>query len=110
MSGGTILRAELYGGGLKTAWRPLINLEHGTLCKQFGLDPNRFYFDLPSSAHGVGSSTVGLGGGRGAREISGYIFEAGRDRPVGKIVFAHAGQRFRDVDPMDRNEFERLDR
>lgn len=104
------VRLEMLGAGLNVGWRMLPNLEHGTLCRAFGLDPNRYFFDLPSSARGVGSSMSGAGGNRGSREISGYVHQAGLNEPVGKLVFAHEGQRFRDVDPMDKREFMRLDR
>lgn len=84
------------------------------LCQAFGLDPHRVVFDLPSSARGVGSTVSGAGGsGRGWRDINGFVFERGDDGkakgdPIAKVVFLHEGTKDRDVDPQDRNDFERL--
>lgn len=90
-------------------WRPLIDLDHATLCRQFGLDPHRVYFDLPSSARGIGSVVSGAGGsGRVGRKIDGYVFERGRDEPIGKITFATEGEKFRDDDPRDMRDALRL--
>lgn len=102
----------LQPGHLTTDWawfRDLsAALDHGMLCKAFKLDPFRTKFELPSTARGVGSS-MGLQneGGR-AREVSGFVFFAGLNDPIAKLVFAREGDRFPDVNPFDRSEFERL--
>lgn len=89
-------------------------VDHLSLCRAFGLDPHRVIFDLPSSARGVGSTVSGAGGsGRGNREVSGFVFQRGPDGkrdgdPIAKVIFLREGTQFRDVDPQDRAEFERL--
>lgn len=79
------------------------------LCRAFGFDPARVRFDLPSSARGTGSNMSGAGGsGRGSREISGFVFDRAKADPIAKVIFLREGTAFRDVDPTDRTEFERL--
>lgn len=107
MSNRTILRFDLLDG--TTKWRPLLDLEHGTLCKQAGIDPATYIFDLPSSARGVGSATSGAGGARGGRTIAGYILHGRTREPIGKVTFATESERFRDVDPTDKREALRLE-
>lgn len=98
MSGGTLLYIITHDGTRR--WRPLIDLEHGTLCKQAGLDPNRYIFDFPSSARGVGSLMSGAGGScRDGRRIDGRIVEAATGAEIGKIVFVREGDKFKDYDP-----------
>lgn len=100
-----LLRYEMFGASGSMRWRPLIDLEHGTLCAQAGLDPVRHYFELPESArYAVGRGTPLIDG----RKIDGFIFRAGVDRPVGKVTIAHDSERFRDDDPRSREDFERL--
>lgn len=85
-----------------------------TLCRAFGFDPARVVFDLPSSARGVGSTVSGAGGSsRGHREVNGFAFKRGANGkpegdPIAKVIFLREGTAFRDVDPADRTEFERL--
>lgn len=100
------IRAEMING--ETKLRTVAALEHGPLCRALGLDPVRFYFDLPSSARGVGSYSSGAGGNRGARKIDGYIMLHGQTEPFGKLTVAGASDKFRDVDPNDLAELFRL--
>ncbi len=106
MSGRTLLRVDLLDG--TTKWRPLIDLEHGTLCRQFGIDPATYIFDLPSSARGVGSAQSGAGGARGGRRVNGYVIHGRTREPIGTITFCDESERFRDVDPRDQREALRL--
>jgi hypothetical protein len=110
VSGRKLLRANFQqGGAIQTLWRPLIDWEHATLCKQFGLDPCSFYFDLPSSARGTGSTVAGAGGTlTGGRKIDGYILHGGTRRPIGTLTLVSESERFRDVDPCDEREMLRL--
>lgn len=109
MAGGRqLLRVEIFGDGT-AKWRELIDLQHLTLCRQFGLDEHRVYFDIASSARAEGSGQSGAGGStRGARVRDGFVMCAVRREPIGKITFAFEGERFRDVDPTDRREQHRL--
>jgi hypothetical protein len=88
-------------------WRGVSDFDHGHLCRVFGLDPVRFYFDLPSSIRGVGSLSSGYGGGQraGRRRINGYVMMAGRDEPVGKLSVVFDAERFRDDDPTNTRDF-----
>lgn len=107
MSGQVPLRYEILlpGASLAVKMRPLIDLSHATLCAQAGLDPVRFYFDLPESAREAVGRGVALVNGR---KIDGYIMMVGQDRPVGKLTLAYEAERFRDDDPRSRDDFERL--
>ena len=104
MSGRQLVRIDLLDGTSK--WRPLPcgaedpNLHH-LWCKQFGLDEHRVYFDLPSSARGVGSASTGYGGQRGGRKINGYVMWRATREPIGVVTFATEGERMRDLDPND---------
>jgi hypothetical protein len=98
----TLLRFDLLDG--RSLWRPLIDLEHATLCKQASLDPCSVYFDLPASARGIGSASSGYGGNRGTRKIEGMIMRGADRQPIGKITFATEGERFKDGDPRDPRE------
>lgn len=86
-------------------WRGVANFEHGTLCRAFGLDPVRFYFDLPSSCRGVGSAVSGYGGQREGRIVNGFVWMVGVDKPVGKLTICRDAERFRDVDPTNERDF-----
>lgn len=86
-------------------WRGVLNFEHGTLCRAFGLDPVRFYFDLPSSARGVGSLSSG---NRRNLTINGYVMMHGMTEPYGKLTVCWESERFKDVDPEDKREFYKL--
>jgi hypothetical protein len=87
-------------------WRGVRDFEHSTLCRAFGLDPNRFYFDLPSSVRMLGSNMAGAGGsGRVGRVQNGFVFMSGIDAPVGKLTICREGERFKDVDPMNDSDF-----
>lgn len=83
-------------------WRGIENFEHCTICRAFGLDPVRFYFDLPSSCRGTGSSSSG---NRGTRLVNGYVMMVGRDTPVGKLTIVRDYDKFRDVDPSNMRDF-----
>jgi hypothetical protein len=92
-------------------WRGVRDFEHGTLCRTFGLDPHRFYFDLPSTVRGIGPNTRGaamMAGGR--RRIAGFVFMSGRDEPVAKLTICFDAERFSDGDPSDRRDFFNLER
>lgn len=88
--------------------------DNSMLCRAIGLDPDRFVFDLPQSARGIGSAQAGAGGStRGAREISGFGFKRGANGkpdgdPIVKVRFITEGSAMRDFDPTDRREWERL--
>lgn len=91
-------------------WRGVKNMEHGTLCRAFNLDPVRFFFDVASSFRGVGSMQSGAGGsGRGRARRTGLVFHAGIDEPVAKISEVLESDRFWDYDPAS-DDFWRLDR
>ena len=116
MSNAVLLRVELGGvarqlhvTGRTEKWRQLLALDHATLCAQFGLDPFRVLFDLPTSARGTGSAMSGAGGTTNGRRISGYILDRATREPIGTITWVREGDRFRDVDPTDEREFLRLD-
>lgn len=87
-------------------WRGVRDFEHSTLCRAFQLDPNRFYFDLPSTVRGVGRNSTGYGGnGNRNRLVNGYVMLHGRDEPVGKLTICFESERFRDDDPSDMRDF-----
>lgn len=109
----TLLRCEMLDG-FKTKWRakPDVTRRIGelagcddkrahavALCDVFGLDVHRVYFDLPSTF---------FGGGVMSSSVGGFVLERGTDRRIGKIVVATEGEKFRDVDPRDEREFDRL--
>lgn len=104
MSGGLLLRYELFGGGVQVKWRPLVSTRHSDLCAGASLDPVRHYFDVPESFHRVGNGTARIEG----RAIGGFIMRAGETSPVGKVSIAYEGERFRDDDPSNRRDFERM--
>lgn len=89
-------------------WRGVKDFEHATLCRAFGLNQAAFYFDLPSSVRGVGSSMSGAGGNRGNRIVNGYVMRAGRNEPWGKLTICFESEKFKDVDPTDMREFYKL--
>lgn len=93
-------------------WRGVPDFEHATLCRVFQLDPARFYFDLPSSVRGIGSSLSGVAGAHahGRRLINGYVMMAGCDDPVAKLTVCFEGEKFTDRDPMNRHDFYDLSR
>lgn len=101
------------GGPLEgdTRWRGVSDFEHATLCRVFALDPNRFYFDLPSTVRGIGPNNRGgavMPGGR--RLLNGFVFMAGRDEPVAKLTIVNEGERFADRDPLSARDFADLGR
>lgn len=100
------VRVELVDGQAK--WRGVTDLEHATLCRAFSLDPSRFYFDLPYSCRGTGSSMSGHGGNRHNRVINGYVMLAGQNEPFGKLTVCWESEKFRDVDPTDKRELLKL--
>lgn len=102
MSSALLLRFDFLDG--QTKWRPFVSAEHSALCRQAGLDPVRHWFDVPESFKRIGAGSASFNG----REIGGFIMRAGEPRPVGKVTIAREGERFRDVDPRDRDAFERL--
>jgi hypothetical protein len=88
-------------------FRAVPNVEHGTLCAAFGLDPVTFWFDVPESFRREGSQRAGLSASR--REISGFVFRGPKgSNPVAKLSVCREGDKFRDRDPMSRADFERL--
>lgn len=94
------VRLQLNEGSVTTMWREVPNFEHGTLCRVFHLDPATFSFDLPASVRGDGR--VGAGSNDRRRQIEGYVLRHGR--PVGIIHVAREGERFRDLDPTNRDD------
>jgi hypothetical protein len=89
-------------------FRGVKDLEHSTLCRAFGLDPIRFYFDIPSSMRGVGTNTNHA---RSRRTVqAGFVFMHGHSAPVAKLTIATEGDRFSDSDPMSQRDFENLER
>jgi hypothetical protein len=113
-SGHTPVRFEGAPGGPFEGdgkWRGCRDFEHSTLCRVFGLDPVRFYFDLPSTVRGIGPNNAGgarVPGGR--RQIGGFVMMAGRDEPVAKITICFDGERFADRDPLSQRDFFDLSR
>lgn len=70
------------------------------------LDRHRFVFDLPASMRSNGAVS---GGHR-----EGFVFQRGADgradgRPVGKVIFLTYDRKFRERDPSDRADFERME-
>lgn len=92
-------------------WRGCKDFEHATLCRAFGLDPIRFYFDLPSTVRGIGSASTGAGSkARNNRLINGFVMMAGQAEPVGKLTIVRDGEKFADVDPLSSRDFYDLSR
>lgn len=104
MTGALLLRFEMFGGGVQVKWRPLVSTEHGALCRSAGLDPVSHYYDVPASFHRVGNGSARIAG----RSIGGFIMRVGVASPVGKVSIAYESERFRDDDPRDRSDFERM--
>jgi hypothetical protein len=104
MTGALLLRFEMFGAGVSIKWRPFVSSEHGDLCRAAGLDPVSHYFDVPESFHRVGNGTARMNG----RSIGGFVMRAGITHPVGKVSIAYESERFRDDDPTNRHDFERL--
>lgn len=89
--------------------RGVKDFEHATLCRTFELDQCNFWFDLPSSCRGTGSNSVGSGSaGRGRRTIEGFVFMAGRDRPVASLYVLTDGDQLVDRDPLNVRDYEAL--
>lgn len=87
-------------------WVGVKDFEHSTLCRALNLDPVRFYFDMPSSVRGTGSSSLGSGGQGGKRTVEGFVFMAGRDRPVATLYVCRDSDKLRDINPLDAREYE----
>ncbi len=107
MSASVLLRCEMRTTGM-SKWRGMVDLQPATLCRQFGLDETggelRYRFDFPRTAHEIRSaSDLPVG-----RSVEGFVIDRRIGEAVGKITFAREGEKFRDVDPGDRREFERL--
>jgi len=96
---------RLGSGNYQTIFGAVKNFEHGELCRAAGLDPVRFYFELPSSCRGVGSLSSG---NRGNLRIDGFIFAHGQTEPFGKVTNIKEGDKLRDFDPNDQREWEKL--
>lgn len=90
-------------------WRGVPNFEHATLCRAFGLDPVRFYFDLPSTVRGTGSLSSGYGNNR-SKLVNGFVMMAGCSEPVAKLTIIREGDSISDIDPLSRRDFEDLSR
>lgn len=101
------VRLEMLDGLSK--WRGVLNLEHATLCRAFGLDQATYWFELPSSARAEGSNRAGAGM-QSRRLVNGFVFAGGATEPVGKLTICRPGDRFWDVDPTDKRDFFRLDK
>lgn len=106
--GGPDLRAQGVTSPNDVRWRVVESLEHGVLCRVFGLDPVRHRWDLPRSAHtGEGAAYAG----RGSR-VSGYLERHLGDRgwvPIGTLHVVREGERFRDLDVVDQRDQFTLD-
>jgi hypothetical protein len=81
---------------------------HQELCSAFGLNDVDYYFDLPSSMRNIGSNRTGRGEDGHRRLLNGFVFQHGRDRPIGKVWIIDEGERLRDDDPTSRADFENL--
>lgn len=98
MSDPRLLRVELLDGTVK--FRRIPALEHGVMCRAFGLDPCSCWFDLPTTAYGVGSARGD--GHRGRRVMNGYVMRGPRgSQPIGTITEVREGERIPDNDPHD---------
>lgn len=87
-------------------WRGVREFDHGHLCRVFGLDPVRFYFDLPSTVRGIGPNAAGSARmPRGRRLQNGFVMMVGRAEPVAKLTICFEGEKFRDVDPTSARDF-----
>lgn len=66
--------------------------DHATFCRVFKLDPVRTRIEM------------------GPQLQSGFVFFAGAgDDPIAKIERAREGERFRDLEPFNRRDHQRLD-
>jgi hypothetical protein len=88
-------------------FRGVKDFEHATLSRAFGLDPATFWFDVASTARGIGSNTGSHSGRRGT--IDGFVFWGEYGRPVAKLRVIWPGEKLWDSDPGSRADFERLD-
>lgn len=101
-----LIRVETMDGSVK--WRNVPDLEHGTLCRSFGFDPCSTWFDLPSSARGIGSASGDQA--RGPRHVAGYVHQGPRDAPpIGTITLVREDEKIRDTDPMNARDFFNLE-
>lgn len=102
------LRLEFFNPP-EVKFRAVPRIDHGVLCRAFGLDEATYWFDVPESFRAQGSQRVGAGRRDTRREISGFVFRGpkGTD-PVAKISIARESDKFRDRDPASRADFERL--
>ena len=89
-------------------WRGVRRVDHGELCRAFGVAEVGFRWDLPSSMRGAGVEN------RSASDRttiqSGFLFMDGRNDPVAKVSMIRESERLKDWDPTSRSDFERLDR
>jgi len=83
-------------------WRGVRSFEHADLCRAFGLDQASYYFDLPSTCRGIGSSS---GAQRHRGVVNGFVMCAGFEEPVGKLTICFEGEKFKDVDPTNARDF-----
>lgn len=65
--------------------------DHGTFCRVFGLDPVRARVEM------------------GPKLEDGFVFWAGDPDPIARVKRAREGERFRDLEPFNRRDLERLD-
>ncbi len=103
----TPLRLEFFSPP-QVLWRAVRNVEHSTLCRAFALDEASIWFDVPESFRREGSQRAGLTSRR--LEISGFVFQGpkGASDPIAKISMVRESDKFRDRDPLSRQDFERL--
>lgn len=82
------------GQGVSIQWGVFTNEEqvrdHATFCRVFNLDPVRSRIDM------------------GPKLETGFVFFAGEDGPIAKVERAREGERFRDYEPFNRRDFEKL--
>lgn len=84
-------------------WRAVPNIEHGTLCRAFGLDQCSTWFDVPEAFRIEGAQRSRSTGTR--RHVSGFVMSGQRAEPIGKITIAWETERFADRDPNDKRDF-----
>jgi hypothetical protein len=80
------------------------DFEHATLSRAFGLAESAFWYELPSTCRGVGSSS---GATRLRGRIDGFVFMGNRPDPVARIRVMQSGDKLADHD-MSRRDLENL--
>ena len=80
------------GHGVRLEWGVFTHedqvRDHGTFCRIFKLDPVRSRIEM------------------GKNLETGFVFFSGEDGPIAKVERARHGERFRDLEPFNRRDFE----